>query len=103
MGFSAFYSRKRLYLYNQDLSFTNLIQAVDGMASCSNNQETINWVKNFLKQTFKGKILGQLCSFIAWEMAKMTSRVHLGHSKYAERLLEKSVQPNLNLSIHLCR
>lgn len=87
-------SSNRFFSYQleaKDYSFTARIYSYQSH-TCSRWHEVLLIIKakfeNFLKQTFKVKMLGQLFSFIGWEISDTATSIYLGQSTYAKLLIE---------------
>ena len=86
-GFQQSTQDPRLYFYQSNRSFINLILVVDDMAYCSNDEHLIEWFEQQLKKSFKVKLLCKLKAFIGWEFSYTDNRLYLGQEKYVRRLL----------------
>nr|QCC62381.1 reverse transcriptase [Digenea simplex] len=87
-GFQQSTQDQRLYMFQRQSTFIVLILVVGDMAFASNDRQLISTLKSNLSATFKVKLLGQLKSFIGWELTYSTNGISVNQHTYINRMLE---------------
>lgn len=87
-GFVQSSQDQRLYFKKDGDSFMDVIIVVDDIAFASNNNILIETFKQKLTSAFKVKLMGQLKSFIGWQLRYTEKGIYVHQPKYIERMLQ---------------
>lgn len=94
-GFEPSSQDARLYFKRNGSKYMMLIVVVDDMAFASNDGGMMTEFKQKLRETFKVKLLGQLKSFIGWEITRTASGITICQQKYILKILELQNMENV--------
>ncbi|XP_058756517.1 uncharacterized mitochondrial protein AtMg00810-like [Vicia villosa] len=81
-----------LFTKNNDSSFTALLIYVDDIVLADNDLSEIRFVKTFLHNKFKIKVLGNLRFFLGLEVAHFSKGILINQRKYTLELLDDAGQ-----------